>query len=160
MITHFVSVHGHGVTEHTVEAARKCIYTMEKVLLSGEQIELPIQHEFAFGIYLRKIYIPKGIALTGRVHKQDDLQIVFSGDISIATENGLTRFSGFNTFTSKAGIKPFAFAHEDTWYATAHHTHLTDLSEIEKELFEDEPDVQFDFATGSLKQEALPCRQH
>jgi hypothetical protein len=43
-------------------------------------------------------------------------------------------------------------------WITVHHTHLTDLEEIEKELFETE-ETMFDFVTGCVKQEALPCQQ-
>ena len=158
MIIHRVDESGFGVKEHSPEDVRALVYALEGELKRLPQVEISIEHEFAFGLYTRKIFIPAGHALTGRLHKQDDFQIVFSGDISILTENGMKRFIGPATFTSKAGVKPFAYAHSDTHYATVHHTHLTDLEEIEKELFEDEASM-FDFVSGKVLQEALPCRQ-
>ena len=158
MITHRVSTVGFGVEEPTSEKVRTAILTMEKGLLaSGEIVELETEHEFAYGIYLRKIRIPRNVCLTGRIHKQNDLMICLSGDISIMTEEKMVRLTGGSSIIGKAGIKPFALAHEDTVFATAHHTHLTDLEAIEKELFEDEPHA-FDFITGKTLQEVLPCQ--
>jgi len=159
MITHHVSTTGYGEVEATPDKVRKIVYGLEQILMNGEMVEVPVEHEFAEGMYFRKILIKKGISLTGRIHKQNDLQIVFYGDISILTENGLKRFTGPNSMTAKAGIKPFALAHEDTLFGTVHHTHLTDLAEIERELFEDEPNAKYEFDTGKLKQEVLACRQ-
>jgi hypothetical protein len=157
MITHRISTIGFGAAEPTPDKVRVAIRAMEQgILASGEFVELPVEHEFAFGIYFRKIKIPKNVCLTGRVHRQDDLLICLSGDISILTERGLVRLQGPASITGKAGVKPFAVAHEDTLFATAHHTHLTDLTEIEKQLFEDEPHG-FDFITGKVLQEVLPC---
>lgn len=150
---------GFGVREHTPEEVKELIYSMESEMKKCPQEEIEVTHEFADGLYTRKILIRKGLALTGRVHKQNDYQIVFYGNILIMTEDGTMRqFIGPNTFTSKAGIKPFAIALEDTLYATVHHTHLTDLKEIEAELFEQE-ECMFDFETGKILQEALPCQQ-
>ena len=139
----------------TREAAREFIYDMEQCIKSAPQIEIQVEHYFADGLYMRKIFIPAGLAFTGRVHKQDDLQIIFYGDLAILTEDGFKRFTGPDQFTSKAGLKPFAVAYQDTLWATVHHTHLTDLDEIDRTLFE-EDEHMFDFKTGKLKEEVLP----
>ena len=158
MYTHRICTTGIDARENDPEVRRRIVYTMEQVLLGGELIEIKVEHEFADGLYFRKIHLPAGASLTGRVHKQNDLQIVFYGDISILTERGLTRFTGPCSFTSKAGIKPYALAHANTCFATAHHTHLTDLAAIERELFEDEPAHAYDFVSGKIRQEELPCQ--
>jgi hypothetical protein len=159
MMTHHMGTIGYGAIEETSDLLRKVVYTAEEAILGREQVLVPVVHKFAHGIYIREIFLKKGYALTGRIHKQDDYQIVYFGDISILTENGLKRFTGPNGFTSKAGVKPYAFAHEDTLFSTAHHTHLTDLEEIERELFEDEPQRLLDFKTGELLQGVLPCQR-
>lgn len=160
MITHRMDTTGYGVVETSPEEIRDTIFAMESGLIEAVKNQPPIEveviHEFADGLYLRKILIPKGCAFTGRVHKQNDLQIMFYGDLSILTEHGTMHLTGPNTFTSKAGVKPFAIAHEDTLFATVHHTHLTDLREIEAALFEDETPA-VDFITGHARQEVLPC---
>lgn len=152
MITHVVSTSGVGAVEHTVEEVRELVYALEAKIKQMPQYEISVEHDFADGIYSRRILIPAGVMLTGKVHKQNDLNIMVYGDIDILTENGLRRMTGFNEFPGKAGIKQFGIAYEDTLWITVHHIHLTDLDEIEKELFEDEECV-FDFKTGKVKQE-------
>ena len=157
MITHLVEMAGHNAEMFTREGAREFVYGMEGCIKSAPQVEIKVEHYFAEGLYMRKIFIPAGLAWTGRVHKQDDLQIIFYGELAILTEDGFKRFTGPDQFTSKKGVKPFAVSYQDTLWATVHHTHLTDLDEIEKELFEDEESL-VDFASGQVKQEALPCQ--
>jgi hypothetical protein len=101
--------------------------------------------------------IPKDAVLTGRVHKQNDLNIVIYGEMDVLTESGMKRIIGPAVFPGKAGVKQFGIAYADTLWVTVHHTHLTDLEEIDKELFEDGPGI-YDFVTGKLKQETLPCQ--
>jgi hypothetical protein len=158
MIVHRVSSSGYQVSEWSPEQVRELVYNVEALLKEAPQVEMPVEHEFAYGLYMRKITIPKGTAMTGRVHKQDDLQIVVSGEMSVLTEDGIKRVIGPATFKGKAGIKPFGIAHEDTVWITVHHTHLTDLEEIEDALFEQEESM-FDFDSGLVKQEALLCPQ-
>lgn len=156
MMTHLVSVSGYNVEEPSQEDYRDFVYAVEERVKTLVQREVGVVHKFADGLYYREILIPKGHALTGRIHKQNDLNIVYYGDISVMTEHGtFLRIQGHASFPGKAGCKQFGVAHEDTLWATVHHTHLTDLDEIEDELFEDEPHV-FDFKTGKIKEDT-PC---
>ena len=159
MIIHQVSTQGFEVQEIAPEDLREEIYRMEGCLRQVPSEDVPVEHIFADGLYMRQIFLRKGLAITGRLHKQDDLQILIYGDLTIYTEGGMKRYVGHAAFRSKAGVKPFAVANEDTLWATVHHTHLTDLNEIDKELFEDEPGAELDFITGKVIQEVLPCRQ-
>jgi hypothetical protein len=150
-----VQTSGFGVAEPSPEKIREMVYALEASLKGLPQTELPLTHKFADGLYYREILIPKGCWLTGRVHKQADMNIVYYGDIEVLVEDGtFKRVVGPCSFSGRAGLKQFGIASEDTLWATVHHTHLTDLDEIEKELFEDEEST-FDFKTG----EVLPCRQ-
>jgi hypothetical protein len=160
MIIHQVSAQGFEVEEIAPEDLRSEIYLMEECLRLTPAEDVPVEHIFAEGLYMRKIFLRKGLAITGRIHKQDDLQILISGDLTIYTEDGMKRYIGHAAFRSKAGIKPFAVANEDTHWATVHHTHLTDLDAIDKELFEQEPGAELDFITGKVIQEVLPCQAH
>lgn len=148
MITHLVSQSGIGAVERTPEEAREVVYGLEEHLKQFPQREIDVTHKFSDGLYYREILIPEGSAMTGRVHKQNDMNIVFYGTVDILTETGdMKRVVGPCSFTGKAGVKQFGIAVEDTLWATVHHTHLTDLDAIEKELFEDE-DPMVDFKTG------------
>jgi hypothetical protein len=130
-------------------AVRAKIFGFERVLASLEQTEVEPIHVFADGLYSRQLLIPADNWITGKVHKQNDLNIVVYGRMRVLTENGFIEVAGPTQFTGKAGIKQMGYAYEDTLWITVHHTYLTDLDEIDAELFEDndEPKV-LDFKTG------------
>ena len=147
MITHHVSQTGFGVQDHSSDEIREAINSMELVMRLLPQVTIEPTHVFSKGLYARGILIPKGTILTGKVHRQDDLQVMVSGDILIKTEMGEKRLQGFNMFPSKAGYKQIGRALEDTRWITMHATDETDLDRLEKLLFEDEPKI-LDFKTG------------
>ena len=155
MITRLVSIKGFGGEDDMSELASLPAAAEERVR-ELTQVGLKVTHRFAPGLYYREMLIPKGTTLTGRVHKKDDLKIVYYGDIEVMTEDGYMRVQGPAVLRGRAGSKPWALALEDTLWASVTATELTDLDEIEKELFEDEPS-SFDFKTGMLKGEVTPC---
>jgi len=69
-----------------------------------EGIECPLNHTFAEGVYVRQMFIPKGVALVGHIHKHPCVNIVL-GKIMVASEEGERLIEGPVTFPSAAGIK-------------------------------------------------------
>lgn len=108
------------------------IMELQEELKKLPQAEFPIAHYHAPGLYVRAILIREGYALTGAIHAKDHLAIC-AGDLSVMTEDGMQRFTGFHILPSKAGIKRAGLAHTDTFFATIHATDKTDLAEIEAE---------------------------
>lgn len=147
MITHRISQAGYGIQDHTPEEIRGAILAAEGLMRQMPQVEIEPTHAFAQGLYSRSILIPKGTTLTGKVHKQDDLQIMVYGDISVLTEHGFKRLVGHQVFRGKAGLKQIGYAHEDTLWITVHAAESTDMDELERLLFEDEGSP-LDFKTG------------
>ena len=76
------------------------------------QVECPVRHYFAGGLYAREITIPKGTALIGAVHKMDNIVILSSGVLRLVTEDGTKEISAPTTLICKAGAKNCAFAVE------------------------------------------------
>jgi hypothetical protein len=93
------------------------------------QVEIPVESLFVNGMYARKILIPRDTILTGRVHLSDYVDIMLSGDITVATPEGVKRFTGFNIFEGKKGRKRAGYAHEDTHWVTVHRTEIKDPEE-------------------------------
>lgn len=100
-------------------------------------IEIKPVHRFAKGLYAREIFIPKGTLLTGKIHKQEHLNIVAKGDISVLTEAGPQRVQAPCTIVSQPGTKRVGYAHEDTVWITVHATDVTDVEKIDSELVVD-----------------------
>jgi len=103
---------------------------MEAGLLEMPQVEIPVESLFVNGMYARKILIPRDTILTGRVHLADYVDIMLNGDITVATPEGVKRFTGFNIFEGKQGRKRAGYAHEDTHWVTVHRTEIKDPAEF------------------------------
>lgn len=110
------------------------IEQMEDVLLDMPQVDIPVENLFVNGMYARKIMIPRDTILTGRVHLADYVDIMLSGDITVATPDGVKRFTGFNIFEGKQGRKRAGYAHEDTHWVTVHRTEIKDADEYVKAM--------------------------
>lgn len=116
------------------EAARSKIFAFENLLLQMPQEDVPVTHTFCDGMYARAAFFKKGIALTGSIHRQANLNIMVSGDVTVATEEGETRLTGFNIMASAPGTKRAGYVHEDTIWVTILRTDETDVPTIERTL--------------------------
>lgn len=112
-----------------IEHIGERIEQMEDALMEMPQVDIPVDNLFVNGMYARKIMIPKDTILTGRVHLADYVDIMLSGDITVATPEGVKRFTGFNIFEGKKGRKRAGYAHEDTHWVTVHRTEIKDADE-------------------------------
>jgi hypothetical protein len=115
-----------GLSENLLE-------DLQRELAQMPQAEFPITHYFAPGLYVRAVLIREGNAMVGKPLAVDHLCII-AGDISLMTNHGMQRLTGFHVLPSKAGIKRAGFAHSDTFFATIHATKTTDLAVLEDEL--------------------------
>ncbi|SHG34393.1 hypothetical protein SAMN02745753_03740 [Marinomonas polaris DSM 16579] len=106
------------------------IEELEAELLTLEQVEMPVEHRFINGMYVREITIPKGTILTGAVHKFDYVDIMLGGDIAVATPDGVKRFKGVNIMDGKAGRKRAGYAYEDTRWISVHKTDASNPDNI------------------------------
>ncbi len=104
--------------------------------------ELPCRSFVHGGIYERELFIPAGVVLTGKIHLKDHIFYLLKGDLSVMTDNGIKRIQAPYRLDVKAGIKKIGYAHTDVLCTTMHRTDLTDIEEIEKELF-DEGDISW-----------------
>ena len=93
-----------------------------------------LKHSFSEGIYAREIFIPKGAALTGKIHKNSCHIFLMKGDITIVSEEGKKRMKAPCYFVCKAGMKRIGYAHEDTIWVNIHGNsdNTTDLVKIEE----------------------------
>ena len=116
------------------QATNERIEDLETEMLKHDQVSIPVEHLFINGMYVRQIMIPAGTMLTGRVHKQDYVDVMISGSISVATPDGIKQLDGYNVLTGKAGRKRAGYAHEDTYWLTVHRTSETESEGIEHKL--------------------------
>lgn len=114
-------------------AAQK-VELLEAMMLQCPQVDVPLSHLFAHGVYMRMGTIPKGSFLVGHMHTTDHLNVLFSGRVSVLMNGEVTTLTGPCVFKADAGVRKLIYAHEDATLANVHGTHETDLDRIEDEL--------------------------
>lgn len=108
------------------------------------QAELETDHFFANGMYARKLERTAGTLIVGKVHKHEHLFIIAKGKLAIWTEDGMRELGAGSVIVSKPNTKRVTLALEDSIGITVHRTELTDVSEIEEEIIEPDPESMFD----------------
>lgn len=96
-----------------------------------DQLEFRVEHVFLDGMYLRKLYIPAGTLLVGRIHRQACFNIVSEGEIDVLTEYGSRRLHAGFIGVSGQGIQKVGLAHKDTVFINVFRTDETDVDKIE-----------------------------
>jgi quercetin dioxygenase-like cupin family protein len=118
--------------------ARHKIMALEEAILKvegstyGDSDLMPLKHSFGDGVYVREIFIPKGMILTGKIHRHSHPNFLMKGEVIVYTEHeGRQHLKAPLSMISKAGIKRAVYALEDTVWITVHVTDETDLKKIE-----------------------------
>ena len=119
---------------------REQIERLEDLLLSVTEahVEIEIEHVFSPGVYCRKAFIKAGTVLIGKVHLTEHANVC-CGDLTVWTEQGMKRLTGFHTVVSLPGTKRVGYAHADTVWMTIHPNtdDCRDLDVIEARLVRD-----------------------
>lgn len=121
-----------------VMEGRERMARLTSAMLSMDQIDIPIKHTFAPGMYVREMVMPKGSLIVGKIHKHDHIIIVSSGDCTVYSKDGLQRLKGPCTATYTAGTQRAIYAHEDTIWHNIHAVESDDIAEVEDYLVTDE----------------------
>jgi len=136
-----VLLHDDGTVslQHTGEHPLKVRAKIQSLAQALEQAEgyfteLPLEHQFANGMYIRRLFIPKGSLIVGKIHRHECVNIVEKGDISVLTETGHRRIKAGFTIVSPPGIQKVGYAHEDTVFTNIFRTDETDIIKIEDVL--------------------------
>lgn len=104
------------------------------------QVDLPVEHSFLPGQYLRRMSMPAGALVVGKRHRFRHALIV-SGHVTIRTADGMVELQGFHVIDSPPGMKRAIYAHAPSELVTVHLTDETDLERIEALVImpDDEP---------------------
>lgn len=110
------------------------IEKVESELLKFEQIDCPLRHMFAPGVYVREITMPKGSVIIGHEHKTEHFNIVLKGSAKVVQDDKIELIEAPCIFVSKAGVRKVLHILEEMIWATVHVTDKTTQPELEKEL--------------------------
>ena len=115
---------------------REKVQALEDEIAKLPQVDCPVRHYFAPGLYAREMTIPAGVTLTGAVHRTEHLSTISAGRILVEDGTGMVEICAPYTFVSKPGAKRAGFAIEETVWTTYHPTETTDLDALAEELTE------------------------
>ena len=124
------------MTQQLATSMQEKVKALEEVLLEVPQVDCPVRHHFAPGIYAREITIPKGTVLTGAVHKKQNLAVLSSGKLQLVTDDGTTIISAPHILTVMPGMKNAAYALEDSVWTNFFPTEETDTDVLVELLTE------------------------
>lgn len=103
-------------------------------MLKMLQVDVPLLHLFAEGVYARQGVIKAGCLMVGAVHKHSQINIISKGTIQVSKDGEIQTLEGPCSFVSPPGTKRLGLAITDTTWTTILGTNLTDVKEIEQTL--------------------------
>lgn len=114
---------------------RKKVDELEGALIVHPgRVEEKLEHFFAHGLYGRQLFIPKGVAYVGKIHRFSHMRFVLGGHLLIVTEDHRYECKAPHFMITPAMTRRVGYAFEDTIVMTVHATAHTDIEEIEREI--------------------------
>jgi hypothetical protein len=83
-------------------------------------VDLPLNHYFADGVYIREIFIPADTIVVGLIHKHSHLNYITKGKVTVLTKDGLETLEGPCSMISSANTKRALYTHSDVIWTTVH----------------------------------------
>lgn len=123
------------LAEASREADALKIEQLEGAMLALPQVDCPIDHFFASGVYVRQMTASAGTLIVGHAHKTEHVCILLKGSMTIATPNGVATVRAPLTFIAPPGRK-VALVLEDIIFQNVHATEERDIEKIEELLVE------------------------
>ena len=119
-----------------IATTRDDVEALEELMAQQPQIDLEVDHYFSDGLYGRAIFIPAGVAATGKVHKKDHLSFLMMGTLSVLTDDGMQTLTAPKIIKASKGTKRAVYSHTDSVWVTVHATDATDPEQAVDELVE------------------------
>jgi hypothetical protein len=112
-----------------------CLEAIEAAMLDEPQIDIPVQHHFGPGIYIREMFAPAGALILGHAHKCDHMNIMLQGKMAIVVDGEAKVIEAPYIFTGGPGRK-IAYVIEDVVFQNVYATTETDLDAIEAQFID------------------------
>ncbi len=111
-------------------ATRADIQALEAACRPMPQVDCPLIHHYAPGLYAREIAIPAGTVVVGKIHKHAHINVISHGSAFVVTEFDRVRVQAPYTFVSQPGTKRSLIAETDLVWTTIH-TNEDDCRDVE-----------------------------
>jgi hypothetical protein len=122
------------VVDQTPAEIRAGVTDLAEALKTYPQEDLPVQHEFLDGVYMRTVFMKADTIIIGKIHKQEHVAIISKGAATVLTEHGVLKITAPYIFKSPPGARRALLIHEDMVWTTVHRSDHTDLDRLEEQL--------------------------
>ena len=98
--------------------------------------QIPIDHFFMDGVYIRKMTMHQGYVVIGAIHKHRHMCFLLKGHLSVASSAGVREYIAPCYIISEPGEKRVLYAHQEShWYNTHKNPNNTEsVEELEKQI--------------------------
>lgn len=120
----------------------------QQITDNAELIDVPVDHHFAPGVYMRQMNAKAGTLVVSKMHRTEHMNILLTGSLTVATEDGIELLKAPLVIKSMPGTKRIGYFHEDSSWITVHPTQTEDLDLIEQQVIV--PDDEIDQFLASL----------
>jgi hypothetical protein len=103
-------------------------------IVKGDSDSFPLKHSFADGIYIRELFASKGSLVIGKIHKFNHTWFLLSGELEIATDQGINHYIAPCYINAPGGTKRVVHVVEDSVFVNVYPNpnNTTDLIELEE----------------------------
>jgi hypothetical protein len=119
------------------------IQNLKEACVNLPQTELPTQHFFLDGMYLRQCFIRAGTVFVGRTHKKHHFFMLLKGSAEITMDESIVHMVAGMVFLCPPGTRRAGITFEDSVFAGVMRTDETDLAKIEEEYTVHDPTARF-----------------
>jgi hypothetical protein len=125
-------------TDYIKRKSDLVIDSIEKELLeSGLTYDCPLEHKFVDGLYIRTIYMPKGLFCTSLIHNTNHPYFILKGDVSVISEvGGIETLKAPFVGETKKGTRRVLRINEDTIWVTVHKTDIVPESDTKESILD------------------------
>lgn len=115
-------------------AVRAKVNRLEETMRALPQIEIPIEHHFCEGVYARKMTMPEGSTVVGKIHTHSQINILSRGHVTAITDKGRVEMFAGDHIVCPEGSKRAFYAHEESVWTVILRCDETDVEKIEQEF--------------------------
>ena len=98
--------------------------------------QIPIEHFFMDGVYIRKMTMFKDTVVIGAIHKHLHMCFLLKGHLAVASEAGVNEYKAPCYIIAEPGEKRVLYAYEESvWYNThKNEDNIKDIDQLEKNI--------------------------
>jgi hypothetical protein len=93
---------------------------LARVLAAAPQIDIPVEHFFAPGMYVRKCTIQADAYVIGKKHRHQHPTMLVKGEATINTDKGMVRIAAPHIWISQEGAQRALYTHTECEFVTVH----------------------------------------